>query len=424
MKSFYRKRIALVVISAFYLLGLSAQSTFTNPFKEADKLWAQDKENYCSPIRYLEQVEEDSLSKFEKNIYYDASATYHSIVSDFEQTIRFDLVRRRQRTHQPEPLIDATFGFYRMSSAKEEIVKLAREHDVIMINESHHTPYHRSFVSDLLPELQKLGYNYLALEALSHEQKINERKYPCFEDGFYTREPLFGEMIRRAVALDYKLVAYEAQEKCDSKKGKKGDRYYCQRFRDSLQAVNIYRIMEQDDKARIVVLAGYSHIKKKGKPNRTRMASYYKRLSGVTPLSIDQTTMMDFGDANLLDSYYQHAFDSLPNEPIVYVDEDGYTWSHSSRVDVTVFSPKLSKIDNRYSFYKLPGKVAHSPQIDDERVAFVQAFYEKEAETAVPADQYFKEEDEKCLYLYPGSYRIQFRDASGALLFERTEEIR
>lgn len=417
------EKYALVITFFFYSIGLLSQSGYTNAFIEADKVWKQNKSNYYSPIQYLKQLEKDSLSKFEKNICYDALATYNAMISNFEETIQYDILRRNQGRYNNSNTVDSTFSSNKMSSAKKEILNIAKEYDVIMINESHHTPYHRAFVSELLQELHELGFNYLALEALSHKQEINERKYPCFEDGFYTKEPLFGEMIRQAVKLNYKLVAYEAVEKCDPKQGKKKDRYYCQRFRDSIQAMNIYEIKKNDKNAKILVLAGYSHIKKNSKPHKTRMAEYFKRMSGIDPLSIDQTVMMDLGDTSFLNPYYKYALDSLPKEPVVYLDQNGKIWNHSKRVDITIFSPKLSKSDNRYSFYNLVGKIKYSPEIDDDEIFFVQAFYEEEKGNTIPADQYFRDKNKKYLYLYPGSYRIQFRDKEGVLISEIKKEI-
>ena len=90
-------------------IPLSAQSGFFNAFAEADKVWEQNEDNYYAPIHFLQGIAEDSLSKFEKNIYYDALATYHSINSNFEETIRYDLQRRRQRKYGGKRTVDSTF---------------------------------------------------------------------------------------------------------------------------------------------------------------------------------------------------------------------------------------------------------------------------------------------------------------------------
>ena len=402
-------------------IPLSAQSGFFNAFAEADKVWEQNEDNYYAPIHFLQGIAEDSLSKFEKNIYYDALATYHSINSNFEASLRYDSQRRSQRKYGGKRTVDSTFIHTKMSLAKQEILHVAEEFEVIMINESHHTPYHRQLVSELLRELRQLGFNYLALEGLSREHQVNERRYPCFEDGFYTREPLFGELIRQAVQLDYTLVAYEAAEKCKPE-GK--DKYHCQRFRDSIQAKNIYDIKKKDVGAKMLVLAGYSHIKKNSQPHKTRMAEYFARLSGIQPLSIDQTTMMDFADTNFLNPNYAYVQDHLPAEPVVFLNADGTIWRHSKRVDITVFSPPLTQTDHRYSFYQLRGQVKYVPKVNHDGAFLIQAFYAQERGHTIPADQFFRTEEEKCLYVYPGIYRIQFRDKRGALLSETVAEIK
>jgi hypothetical protein len=60
---------------------------------------------------------------------------------------------------------------------------------VIMINEEHRTPLHRSFTKRLLPILYKKGFRYLALESLSEtDTKLNSRKYPVQKSDTYSGE--------------------------------------------------------------------------------------------------------------------------------------------------------------------------------------------------------------------------------------------
>ncbi|SFH12736.1 hypothetical protein [Pedobacter insulae] len=165
-------------------------------------------------------------------------------------------------------------------AAMDTIVARARLTNVVMINENHFYPAHRTLILDLLPKLRAEGYAYLALEALgtSADTALNQPKtYPVLKTGFYTREQTYGNLIREAKKLGYQFVAYENE---DPKKD-----------REVGQAENLYRKTIGSDKhAKVLIVAGVDHILEHPFAGGKKwMASYFKDLAQVDPLTISQT---------------------------------------------------------------------------------------------------------------------------------------
>ena len=168
-------------------------------------------------------------------------------------------------------------------SARNYIHFAARERQVVMINEAFAKPLHRAFTMSLLADFYRMGFRYLALEMLNNFS--NQRLGSVgMHSGYYVCEPVAGEMMREAVALGYTLVSYE-----DTLAP-----VHTANQRDSMQAVNIYKVLQKDPKAKILVHASYAHISKKVEANgHIPMALAFWRMSGIEPLTIDQTDMTE-----------------------------------------------------------------------------------------------------------------------------------
>lgn len=175
----------------------------------------------------------------------------------------------------------------------DTIIHQAKNHTIIMINENHYYPNHRTLVSDVLPKLKEIGYNYLALEALNPKQDsvLNlPNAYPTLETGFYTREQHYANLIRKAKALGFRFVAYENEE--DNKNREIG------------QAENIYnKTFSIDPNCKVVVLAGIDHILEKSTgEGEAWMATIFKNKYHIDPLTISQTHLNAY--RNQLSAYY------------------------------------------------------------------------------------------------------------------------
>ncbi|MYM31079.1 hypothetical protein GTP58_22320 [Duganella sp. CY15W] len=187
----------------------------------------------------------------------------------------------------------------RLEAAKAEdaisaIVREAANHRIVILNEAHHVPLHRAFAMRLARELRKLGYTWLACETF--ENTPLRKGYLALSDGYYSREPAFGNFLRDAAADGWKLVQYEP---FDEITGETDAQQIDQR--DSGEARNLVkRIFDQDPNAKAFIYVGYSHAQKVPRVGDSGggawMAAQLSHMTGLEPLTIDQTIMMEHVD--------------------------------------------------------------------------------------------------------------------------------
>ena len=163
----------------------------------------------------------------------------------------------------------------------------AADSRIVIINESHHMPNHRRFLFNQLKILYEAGYRYLALETLTNafddslalrlDMELLERGFPLFSQytGIYSREPEYGNLIRKAIELGFEIIAYERTTRG-------GDREF-------IQAQNIYnKTFGIDETSMVVVFCGYHHVFDNSNGKRKMMAEYLRELSGHAPLTFYQ----------------------------------------------------------------------------------------------------------------------------------------
>jgi hypothetical protein len=99
--------------------------------------------------------------------------------------------------HDPEPALAA-------------IVRAARQRQIVILNESHQMSRHRAFGMEVALALRKLGFKYLAMETLdARTDALAKRGYPLRHDGWYSKDPVFGDFIRQSLRAGFIPVAYE-----------------------------------------------------------------------------------------------------------------------------------------------------------------------------------------------------------------------
>jgi hypothetical protein len=315
------------------------------------------------------------------------------------------------------PVDSAPFTGYEAEDAVDAVAKLAVGRQAVFINEAHHVPRHRALTLALLPRLRALGFTYLAAETLDEKDStLNTRKYPVRASGFYSNEPTFGELLRTALELGFKVVPYEFE--ASNQDG-----------RETGQARNLVeRILRSDPRARVVVHAGYSHIEESGtlfgaKP----MAIRFREMTGIDPLTIDQTAMMQQSDTLFDDPRYRHIVHRFEPRTSVILHKGDTVWSAKPGVhDVTVIQPRVTYRDGRPDWlwamqggrrpYALPDSVCRAAA-----QCVVTARLANEAEDAVPIDalRIGPSATSRTLALPAGQFVVAARDAAGALLSER-----
>lgn len=266
----------------------------------------------------------------------------------------------------------------------------------------------------LLPHLWAKGFRYLAAETLSSlDSSLNQRGYPTRESGFYSKEPVFGELLRTAQRIGFTLLPYEAS----------GSR--SQDEREHGQARNLNeRILAKDPNARILVHAGYAHINESGliagaKP----MALRFREITGIDPVTVEQTVMRERGRPVLEHPQYRRTVARATGDaPFVLRDSaDGFWSARPGRNDVTVITPPTVMRTGRPGWRWSVG----TRQAVDLPTGFcgaanpcvVTARHEAESAEAVPIDaMLWHGAPVGPLVLPAGRYRVQARDSAAVVV--------
>lgn len=315
---------------------------------------------------------------------------------------------------------------YAVVPALDWITAKARNRQAVMINEAHHRSGTRRLTLVLLPRLRALGFTHLALETLdAGDTELTQRGYPVYDrTGYYSGEPIYGEIIREALRLGFVVVPYESA----------GIPGQTQQQRETRQAENlIARVFANNPNAKLLVHAGYAHIDKAlgGFGPRTRpMAMEFQRLSGIEPLSIQQALMVP-APAGLPPSVADRIaaeFD-LKRPSVLLSHADRREWTLRPGLnDLTVVFPTTDVGVVRPAWMSLnKSRVAIDLSNDLQGCltrlpCALEARYQGESADAVPADQLVvltAAERAVPLYLKPARYELKVRDNSGQVVVQR-----
>jgi len=311
------------------------------------------------------------------------------------------------RTAGECPLSETT-----VEPALDVIAESVRDKHLVLFNESHSIIATRALIVRLLPILRQAGFNYLALEALApaaddpaytsplkalQDADLPARGYPLDQSdaGMYLREPVYAELIRAALAHGFTLIAYETINASSREERENG------------QAAALAELIAADAEARVMVLAGYSHIWK----SDGWMAERLQQATGRAVISIDQTSRMA-GCAGQL---------STDSAPFVLRTADGNLWaSMPEHVDVTIVHPQRSDARTQGDGWLTLGGLRKAVQPDTAACAntwpcLISAVYVKE-DSAVPADRVMLtgSDDDSLLFLRPGRYRYRVQSGANA----------
>ncbi|MCB0687872.1 MAG: hypothetical protein KDC53_15155, partial [Saprospiraceae bacterium] len=312
-----------------------------------------------------------------------------------------------ERPLNPIEFLDGSQCF----SAKEYIVQAARNYHYTLINEAHYSSQHRKFTTTLVQPLWDIGYRYLALEALSSKDTdLVERGYPLKTSGYYINDPTFGEMLRKALKIGYKVIAYDSSIGTD------------ENLRDSTQAERIYaQTYAKDHLGKVLVHAGYGHIWETGDSHYSPMGAKLKGIFGMDILTIDQEQMTPYLEGKLSHPYWLSANKIFNFErPIVLVDSAGNSVLSSTclgSIDIQVYHPGTVFINGRpnwlidscHRFYTVPN------ELQKYTGKLLKIVSDNESIDAVPVDQIVIGSLEKLL-VEPGEYVAHLVDCNGILI--------
>ncbi len=377
--------------------------------------------HYLFPFYHAFRDEQKFRQIYSNKGYFEEMSQYFAFAGDYETALQYlvksydtldeKTIRKIYRTADGLNNIEHV-------EARRLIHLEAKNRRVIMIDEAYAKPIHRAFTLSLLEDLYRQGFRYLAMEMLNNFSNHSLSRV-TMHTGYYAAEPVAGELIRTALAIGYTLVSYEDTAAA----------VHSVNQRDSIQAENIYSIIRQDTAARILVHASFEEISKKpGSAGTIPMALAFKRISGIDPLTIDQTDMTEESNFAYGRVIYQAYLQRFPlaepsiamvnNVPVNVTDKDLY--------DLCVIHPPTLYKDGRPVWLSLGG-LRHSTTVKPPTPGtfLVQAYYLSEIENndntpwqLVPADQTYITNGNNSyqLYLKKGKYKVFFRDINNANL--------
>jgi hypothetical protein len=289
-----------------------------------------------------------------------------------------------------------------LDNVVEAIAQRAASHRIVIVNESHSVTRHRETTRRLLPKLRAMGFGFFAAETFTNgpnpEIPIDDHKDVSWvhqNDGYYSREPVFGRLVRDAKALGYRLAAYEHFPKpSEASLGDDADRII---RRETGQAENLAKILaNMGSGERLVVHVGYSHAKEApdqwpGGREILWMAAKLKAITNIDPLTVMQTGCRSEGGEPFLATSPKQGgagvYDMIVSHPVERFQEHRPVW-RTSLGDIKVAIPASLRPKSQ-------------PLV-------VEAFADGDPFDAVPIDRVFVAPGENPpLLLPPGRYMVR-----------------
>jgi len=344
-----------------------------------------------------------------ESIIYQIISTYLSFLGAYNEALIY-----RDKESINTVITSVQDSLYLLGLNKEDafetISKMVDTVRIVMINEAHHIPQHRILSTKLLNMLYEKGFRYFCAETLDNsdstkDKNLNTRKYPIMKTGFYSMEPLYGDMIRQALKIGFTVVPYERSR-------------LSTRDREIEQAGNIFQIFQNDPNAKVFVHCGYDHLTPRW------MAGNFKKISGIRPLTINQTQMMEYSQP-IYSCYFSQLVNTLYefDKPIVLADSNGnLALNYKRNFDVIIFNPPTKYIYDRPDWMAMNGyrKIFNLNEFNLDKINFVQAiFADEDIDMAVPVDQTLVNNDNPVLFLPAGDFNLKFLDAEGNLVYKK-----
>lgn len=294
--------------------------------------------------------------------------------------------------------------------AREYILRQASDEKVMVINEVHHCSRNRWFTASLLKGLYQAGYRYLGLEAMMNvcDSAVNQRGYVVWNDGFYTREPEFGNLIHEALSLGFKVFGYEAMGK------KTADE------REREQVKNIMKFLSAHSEGKVLIHCGYDHVNeyRTHAGRRAMMAEMLKDTLGLDIFTVSQSKSVE--------GKLSFCTEGRNNDPVVLVNSEGKVFNGVSnpQTDCWVIYLPTEYIDDNRPLWQTYGRQPYELDIRKITGFPVLVLVYREGEQiaqGTPADilQIDGKEDCSVLYLKPGRYEYAIYDSDYRLIESR-----
>lgn len=322
---------------------------------------------------------------------------YLEIIEKFEENRKKHLKPIISEILQKNPETEIT-----LKGTIEEIKSISKNENVIMLNEMHWLPNHRIFATQLLNPLKENGFKYLAVEAVTQDfvADLNNRTFPTKNTGYYTREPFFGLFIRKAIEMGFKIVAYDEFEVEN---------------RERAQAENLNKIFTEDPDAKVFVYAGIDHILENNADNK-RMAQYFKEITGINPITIDQVELVGNEEIEVL--FFPSSL--VPKNKNINSDVDYFL--------INNLKPSLNMIFDKNELSNYTIELSDIKNIQKQELyvsVFISNEYKKYKSQAVPVfNKIFQVESKEISLLLPiENFQVKIWNVNNELLFSHQIEV-
>lgn len=315
---------------------------------------------------------------------------------------REDLAARDEDEYRAAPCPPLVPGSEGEGEVLARIVAAAALHRVVIINESHTVTQHRDFSRKVIAALRPFGFTVLAAETFANKAEAGTDPvdqhagltYVTQNLGWYSREPVFGAMLREAKGLGYRFAAYEqVHDPGRVRPADDGDWRIAIRDRETEQAQNLAAILAgMAPEEKLIVHVGYTHAREAavvGKDgwDHAWMAARLKRDHGIDPLTIAQTVCRGGGDSIRLAATpptMAGYFDLLIDHPVETFRDGRPVWRFAQGEQAVPIPEALRPTDEAW---------------------VVEVFAEGEPFDAVPVDRLLVAQgDDVRLALKPGRY--------------------
>jgi hypothetical protein len=310
--------------------------------------------------------------------------------------------------------LDALGPEFRCQPAVPVISTLAAGSRFVFVNEAHHVPQTRLLTFALLADLRAQGFTHFALEALKEPgAALAARGHPTRASGTYLQEPVFGELVREALRLGYRLVAYEQQGSGDME------------AREATQARQLWeRTLGTDPDARVLVHAGYAHVDL-AVGRLWEVLPLAGRIAARAPpggvVSIDQVDLRHDPKGREHPRYRSllAAFPSIGPQACMSGEAPWALDTKRNTLSIVLPDPGPDERSNWLTLGGIRRAIAAPALCGGVLPCLIEARYVHEGEDAVPADRCVQRDPIRCrLYLRPGDYRLRASDARGAPLHD------
>lgn len=380
--------------------------------------------HYLLPF-YKGFSQEKQLIQADSNFYYEQMAQAAAFVNDDASAITFEKLSYEKLADSVKKDITALSAAANgvvYTDAKKYILSKAPAFRVVMVDEAHDKPQTHAFIISMLEEMYARGFHILAMDMLYDRGGKAVTKVNA-STGYYTNEPVAAELVRRAAEIGFRVVPYE-----DTVAG------HTVNQREYAQAENIYQLIRNDASAKVLVVANNTHIEEGARGEKIPMAAYFKIVSGIDPLTIEQAEMTE-GSTNAFGAllYDQWMLRNPPIGPSVALKENQPIDPFGLQLtDVHVIHPPARYNNARPDWTSFGGLRQETQVFPAFRSLFlVQAYYAREyspsgVNLAVPADQTWLTAQTGVYYLYlrPGKYKLVCRDKAYQVLGTREVEVK